>query len=1044
VKGLGKWPVLAFAAAVTAATAARAQTPLIVLHSFTATPNSLVQHPDGNFYGTSGVGAGSVFFRMTPDGTVTPLHTFTAEEGGGNLTLGANGSFYGITPEVSDSVTHSLSSRAFSLTPSGILTLLGSLNGSAHLSLQASDGYFYGAGESFSCTGPGFSTFCTVSDYVFKMTPEGSPAVVHFFSAGGTVPLLPSIDVEASDGNLYGTQYTPSALDMDALFFNSTFRMTPAGVTTLLHGFTLADDGRYGFVHFQAADGNLYGTTATGGTARIGAIFRQTLDGTFTIVHSFAGGAGDGAAPTKLIEGTDGNFYGITTKGGTSDLGTLYRITPAGEMTLLHSFDSNEGSPQSLLQGLDGQFYGTTAKLAWRLADPSVVPPDMPTGLMAAAPQSGVPRVSLAWTAAAGAASYRVKRGTAPGQETTVATGVTVPGWTDLASAAGARYYYVVSAVNAGGESANSNEVSALVAVPPGDFSGDGAADLLVYRPSEGRWYNRDTGAVVDLGASGDVPLPGDYDGDGINDLAVFHPSTAVWLVRESSTGVARARQFGRPTDVPVPGDYDGDGTLDLAVYRPSTGIWFIQPSGTQTVITRALGVGADIPVPGDYDGDGITDIAVYRPANGMWHIRASSGGGTTSLAFQCGLAGDLPVPGDYDGDGLADPAVFRPSTAEWYALRSTTGTFLMRTFGTATDLTVPADYNADGRLDLAVYRPATGMWYGLDFNTGTPLFSDVPWGLAGDVPAVNAMNRNAITVMSATPPVSTAANLVHGGDFDGDGRGDLSVYRPLNGVWFNLVSETNYTVFFATAFGIPTDTPVPHDYDGDGKTDLAVYAASTGWWSIRFWAGGSAVWQWGLDGDVPAPADYDGDGRTDLAVFRPATGTWYIRQSSTNFTTASTVQWGLSGDVPVPADYDGDGITDFAVFRPGNGTWYILKSGSGYSAGEIQWGLPGDIAVPGDYDGDTRTDLAVYRPVNGTWYVLRSSSGFTTSDTYQWGLNGDIPVPSDYDGDGRTDVAVYRPDTGVWYLLNSGTAFTSSTTIQWGLPGDIPIFRRQ
>ena len=200
-----------------------------------------------------------------------------------------------------------------------------------------------------------------------------------------------------------------------------------------------------------------------------------------------------------------------------------------------------------------------------------------------------------------------------------------------------------------------------------------------MYRPSEGRWYNRETGVVTTLGQSGDVPLPGDYDGDAINDLAVFRPSTATWIILPSSTGTPQTLTFGVSTDAPVPGDYDGDGKFDLAVYRPSTGIWYLWHSSTNTIVRWALGVGADIPVPADYDGDQIVDVAVYRPSTGMWYIRKSSTGSMTAVTFQWGVAGDSPVPGDYDGDGLSDVAVFRPSTGEWFVRQSSTGTLATR-----------------------------------------------------------------------------------------------------------------------------------------------------------------------------------------------------------------------------------------------------------------------------------------------------------------------------------------------------------------------------
>jgi CSLREA domain-containing protein len=286
-----------------------------------------------------------------------------------------------------------------------------------------------------------------------------------------------------------------------------------------------------------------------------------------------------------------------------------------------------------------------------------------------------------------------------------------------------------------------------------------------------------------------------------------------------------------------------------------------------------------------------------------------------------------------------------------------------------------------------------------------------------------------------------------HLSDFDGDGKSDLTVFRPSSRQWYTLQSSSNYTTSSVVEWGLASDTPVPADYDGDGKTDPAMFRPSTGTWYILNSRTNYSTWsayQWGIVSDVPIPGDYDGDGKADPAVYRPSTGQWFMLTSSSNYTAYIAVRWGISTDVPLQGDFDGDGKADPVVFRPSTGIWYVLQSSTNYTTSRaLWWGLSTDVPVPGDYDGDGMTDPAVYRPSTGQWFFLYSSTTYTTFGGALWGTANDIPVPGDYDGNGRTDPAVYRPSTGQWFILNSRTSYATSIAVSWGISTDTPINKR-
>jgi len=169
----------------------------------------------------------------------------------------------------------------------------------------------------------------------------------------------------ASDGNLYGT-----TVDGGASHGGNIFKITPKGTFARLYDFcALAQcaDGEYPMMALvEGPDGNFYGTTASGGTSGgWGTVFKITPAGALTTLHSFGGP--DGAGPySPLLVASDGNFYGTTNGGGNSNAGTVYQITSSGSLTTLYNFCSLSGCADgaypvsAIIQASDGNIYGVS------------------------------------------------------------------------------------------------------------------------------------------------------------------------------------------------------------------------------------------------------------------------------------------------------------------------------------------------------------------------------------------------------------------------------------------------------------------------------------------------------------------------------------------------------------------------------------------------------------------------------------------------------------------------------------------------------------
>lgn len=275
----------------------------------------------------------------------------------GALFIASDGNYYGMT---FSGGSHG-EGTVYKVTPAGVETVLYSFAGGPNDGaspygelIQASDGNLYGM-----TSAGGMSGFGTI----FMVTLLGAETVLHSFTGApndGKYSL--SGLVQASDGNFYGTTELGGTGDQ-----GTVFKMTPAGTVSLLYSFpgvAVTDPAIPDSTLIVGNDGNLYGT-AIGGGVGAGIVFKITRDGTFSTLYSFNAGPSDGGTPeAKLLLASDGNFYGTAPNGGTGSVGVVFKVTPTGQETILHSFGgppSDGAFPQgNLIQGSDGNFFGTT------------------------------------------------------------------------------------------------------------------------------------------------------------------------------------------------------------------------------------------------------------------------------------------------------------------------------------------------------------------------------------------------------------------------------------------------------------------------------------------------------------------------------------------------------------------------------------------------------------------------------------------------------------------------------------------------------------
>lgn len=448
-------------------------------------------------------------------------------------------------------------------------------------------------------------------------------------------------------------------------------------------------------------------------------------------------------------------------------------------------------------------------------------------------------------------------------------------------------------------------------------------------------------------------------------------------------------RQTGSTTAAGCGSSNDFAGPYVFFDTAPASPTWWAvagtpTPAGNYQASTPggAVGGGANTPITPTF-------AALGAGANGTWTLRIlDGGGGDTGSISAASLEITTAAPparanADYTGDGRTDFVVARATDTPLTEGETRASAPINGGFTTVRER---KQARREGRVPESPAAPGIA-WY-VSPNGGGAAFGS-QWGDA-------------------------ATDFIVSGDFDGDNRSDIAVWREAaaGSAAFYILNSSNSTVRIEL-FGQTDDDPaIIGDYDGDGRADPAVFRCppfgGPAGQCFYYFRGSNAnpggnitfvPWGFGVDGDFfPNVGDFDGDGRHDFCIQRsnpstPSQGQFVLLKS--NGLGVEFINWGNSSDFIIPGDYDGDGRNDFCVRRTVSGArqnWILTRAGA---TSLTVWGITGDVSAPGDYDGDGRTDLAIWRSnvdsSQNYFWVLNSSN--SAVNVFEWGQCATAPT---------------------------------------------------